>query len=591
MATDAGKGGGQTLFVRKASGLVKGWSTGDGFRYSFFSVNLFLAIWSMAYACFITDGSLFWSIVITAVFMVVEIVVYAGLISAMPRAGGDYVWLTRIFHSSLGFIVAAVGWWFILWLWTPIYADMGVQTTVKPIFRILGFNSGADFLSKPAGIFVAAVVVIAIASILVAIGMKTYAKMQKYFMYIGLAAFLVLGIVLVVSSSQNFKDKFNEAAVKYYGDTAQGGTLSESKLDLTKYKTDENGLFATDADGNYIPDGEHATAWEAIQAIGSGTGMPSSAFAGTLKGTLWLIPLMLFWMAWPNWGATLYGEVRGAKDFRKNIYQMAGGLFLPTAIVLIFLFLMNWKVGYQSWLGTYAAYWWGISPLGGDSISPTAMMSFMVPNSALQVILIAACSLILFGWFGTLFLSSTRMIFASAFDRILPEWAAKVSSNGVPYNALLICMTIPSLIVASLYAGWPVSWTNAASGVTWIKEISYDATLGIVIMFFFCGLAFMVMKWRARGVWENSALPKSGIGAIPWMSILAAIYVVFMGWNIFMFIWDPDGAYAVGYKNTASFIFMVSLYGIAAVIWIISYFVRKRQGMELEAVAKEIPVE
>ncbi len=66
---------------------------------------------------------------------------------------------------------------------------------------------------------------------------------------------------------------------------------------------------------------------------------------------------------------------------------------LPTAIVLVFLFLMNWKVGYQSWLGTYAAYWWGISPLGGDYISPTAMIrSWIVPNSALQVILIGAAS-------------------------------------------------------------------------------------------------------------------------------------------------------------------------------------------------------
>jgi len=40
MATKAPE---QTLFVRKASGLVKGWSSGDGFRYSFFSVDaLFL---------------------------------------------------------------------------------------------------------------------------------------------------------------------------------------------------------------------------------------------------------------------------------------------------------------------------------------------------------------------------------------------------------------------------------------------------------------------------------------------------------------------------------------------------------------------
>ena len=66
MATDAGKPAEQTLFVRKASGLVKGWSSMDGFRYSFFSVNLFLAIWSFAYATFIPGGSLFWAIVITA---------------------------------------------------------------------------------------------------------------------------------------------------------------------------------------------------------------------------------------------------------------------------------------------------------------------------------------------------------------------------------------------------------------------------------------------------------------------------------------------------------------------------------------------
>ncbi len=41
----------QTLFVRKASGLVKGWSTGDGFRYSFFSTNMFLGIWGFPTPC------------------------------------------------------------------------------------------------------------------------------------------------------------------------------------------------------------------------------------------------------------------------------------------------------------------------------------------------------------------------------------------------------------------------------------------------------------------------------------------------------------------------------------------------------------
>ncbi len=35
----------------------------------------------------------------------------------------------------------------------------------------------------------------------------------------------------------------------------------------------------------------------------------------------------------------------------------------------------------------------------------------------------------------------------------------------------------------------------------------------------------MVMKWRARAIWDSSSLPKGEIAGIPWLSIIAAIYV------------------------------------------------------------------
>jgi basic amino acid/polyamine antiporter, APA family len=586
MATSQGAAGPpeKTLFVRKASGLVKGWSSVDGFRYSFFSVNLFLAIWSFAYATFIPGGSLFWSIVITAIFIVLEIIVYAGFISAMPRAGGDYVWMTRIFNSPVGFVLAAVGWWFILWLWTPIYADMGVQTTVKPIFRILGVNSWADWLGSRTGIFVASLVVIAIASILVAIGMKSYAKFQVWAMWIGVAGVVVAGILLLVTSGPSFKTHFNAAADKYYGKT---GTLN-----LQKYKTDASGAFVYDEAGSIVIDEgqKYRGAFQAVEAVGAGTGMPTSTFSGGLSWATWtLIPFMLFWMAWPNWGATLYGEVRGAKDFRKNIYQMMGGLFVPTVIALAFLALMTWKVGYQAFMGTMASYWYysttgaNVSPIGGDYISPTAMISWIVPNAAFQVILIGAISLLLFGWFGTLFLSSTRMIFASAFDRILPEGAAKVTYNGVPVIALLL-MTIPSIIMAALYAYTPI---DTATGVTVVKLFTYDATIGIIVMFLGTGLAFMIMPWRGKSIWASSSLPKGRLAGIPWMSVVAAIYSAFLVFNLWLFI--KDSLYGV--NNSKSAIFMGVLYVLAVVIWVVAWVVRKRQGMALEAVAKEIPVE
>ena len=59
-------------------------------------------------------------------------------------------------------------------------------------------------------------------------------------------------------------------------------------------------------------------------------------------------------------------------------------------------------------------------------------------NEAFQVILLLVMSLWFFGWVGTLFLSSTRVIFAAAFDRVLPDSAATVSEKRkVPMASLV----------------------------------------------------------------------------------------------------------------------------------------------------------
>ncbi len=549
MATNAGAPPQeQTLFVRKASGLVKGWSTTDGFRYSFFSTNIFLGIWGFLYAVFIPGGSVFWAVVITTLCVLLEVVVYAGLISAMPRAGGDYVWQSRVFHSSVGFVLGSTGWWFILWLWIPIYGALCANSFIKPILRILGAGSAADWLSKPTGSFVVSLATIALATYLVAIGMRGYAIFQKWALWIGLVGIAIAAIILLVTSKASFIHAFNRESLHLYG---AGAT--------------KNAYLAT--------------------LKNSGSGMPSSMFSGTAWQTLKLVPFMCFWLLWPNWGATLYGEVRGAKDFRKNIYQMGGGLLSAAAIGIVFLFLVSKTMGYKFFMASangYMGVLYGYvkaTPHAGDYLSPTAMIAWVVNNAAFQVILIALISLLVFGWWGTVFLSSTRMIFASAFDRILPEGVAKVTSGGVPVVALVL-MVIPSIIVSAFYAYQP----------TFVR-LTYDATLVIAVMFLGSGLAFMIMPWRTKSIWDNSALPKMKILGLPIMTIAAALYSAFMIFNLYLWIYDPTNTYGVGYKNGSSMVFMAILYVAAIAIWIIAWAVRKRQGMALEAVAKEIPVE
>src|SRR6266705_569744 len=105
----------RALFVRKATGLVKGWSVRDAFIYSAISINFVtLGLYALPFANSIPRGSLFWAAILSG----------ASLIAAMPRAGGDYVWISRTLGGGLGFVLAACGWWFILWHWVPIYANI-----------------------------------------------------------------------------------------------------------------------------------------------------------------------------------------------------------------------------------------------------------------------------------------------------------------------------------------------------------------------------------------------------------------------------------------------------------------------------------
>ncbi len=114
------------LFLRNATGLVRGWTVRDSVIYAVLATNFVtLAIYEFAFAApAFPQGQLITSVVISGIWVSFLVIAYAGLVVTIPRAGGDYVWQTRILGSGLGFVMAATGWWFILWLWAPIYGNI-----------------------------------------------------------------------------------------------------------------------------------------------------------------------------------------------------------------------------------------------------------------------------------------------------------------------------------------------------------------------------------------------------------------------------------------------------------------------------------
>src|SRR5688500_18963390 len=215
MATNTNSNPGtDDLFQRKATGLLRGWSVWDGFIYAAFSINLItLGLYAFSYAPFVPDGSLILAIVLAGLYLIFQTVTYAALIAVMPRAGGDYVWTSRVLGGGIGFVLAVTGWWFILWHWVPIYADFLNKEVFVPLAAILGLDGVAAFFNQvppdAPGLFISCMIVAVLASAYISLGMRAYARIQKFCFYGALVGLAVMVVILLFGSQSAFVSAFN----------------------------------------------------------------------------------------------------------------------------------------------------------------------------------------------------------------------------------------------------------------------------------------------------------------------------------------------------------------------------------------------
>jgi APA family basic amino acid/polyamine antiporter len=623
-----------TLFVRKASGLVRSWSIFDAFIYATFSINLItLGLYIFSY-CYYFAGNLATAVVVGGIFTIFEVIVYASLISAMPRAGGDYVWQSRIIGRGLGFILSVTGWWFILWLWVPLYGQMLVYEVFTPVLGVLGLTSAALwFTTTSEGLLVGMLLVCAIAFFYIAVGMKWYARVQKFCFWGGTVGLVLVFGLLLFGNNDTFVANLNEFAPKLFG--SQPGDLYTATL-------------------------------AAGEAAGTATG-PLGDIA--LGASLALIPMIVFFNLWPNWGSTLYGEVRGANDYKRNFWGMASAIIVTAVMALIFFGLISKTLGWDFYNKANGAFWnytWGYTTEQPPLLFwpyPALFAAFMVKSPIIQLLVVVLMSLWFFGWSGTVFLSSTRVIFAAAFDRMLPEWVSAIEPRTrTPINALLL-MVIPSIIVSILYA----------FDIFNFHSLVLDATLVIAVTFLGSTVAAAILPWKQKEVFDGSpiarynvpgwlgwlamiffaagavylitisvqymfavitGLPGSemastltwlivvlvsiltifNIGLLVWMAyyvgtrflaskkmplitLAGLVFMIFLDWLLVEWFWDPHVApfdfayYAIGWSNVSSMVFMVFNYGLAAAIYYGFNVFRRRQGIDVNKVYKEIPVE
>jgi basic amino acid/polyamine antiporter, APA family len=535
-----------TLFLRKATGLVRGWSVRDSMIYACLATNFVtLGIYEFTFAgpAFPT-GQLITSVIISGIWVSFLVVAYSGLIVTIPRAGGDYVWQTRILGSGLGFVMSVTGWWFILWLWAPIYGNILAVQLFEPLWATLGWTwpgsgatAGAAWFGTHTGIFVVSLITIAIAGILVSLGMAGYARIQRWCFIGGMIGFAVVVALLLFNSHASFVSSFNLEAHKIFGTS---------------------------------------NAYNAVGTAAKKIGFtPSKLGFGPLGPTMLLVPFMMFFILWPNWGSTLYGEIRGASDFRRVFTGMFAGLWITVACTVIFLLLMAKTFGWDFYQNLNALDN-NLTPQFGIWPYPFMFAAWLVHNTAFQVVLILVLSLWFFGWVGTLFLSSTRVIFAAAFDRVLPDRAAEVSEKRkVPIYSLIL-MLLPAAGLSALYAYDSTFYTY-----------TLDATAVIAVTYLFSSIAVVVLPWRKPDLWRASPASRIKFLGVPIVPAAGVVTIGLLGFDL----WEWLSKKIYGANSTDSLYYMGGMYLLAIVLYVVARVIRSRQGIDLGLINKEIPVE
>ena len=370
-------------------------------------------------------------------------------------------------------------------MWAPIYGAILNIEFFQPLAALVKSADGLSFFASENGILFVSIVTIVLTSALVALGMAGYARIQKWCLYLGLVG---LGDHVRADARSRARPTSRPPS------TGRTRTCSASPARTTRRSPTRP---STTPGSRPSP----RRTWAAT-------------CRDTLLATLAMIPFMLFWILYPNWGSTLYGEVRGSGDFRKVLRGMLGGIWVTAGLALAFVLLAAKTFGWDFFTATNANF---INNFYGYTTTaptvpiwsyPPLLASYLIDNSIFQIGMVVLFGVWFLGWSGTLFLSSTRMIFAAAFDRVLPDHAAQVSERrAVPVIALLYIM-VPAVVVSVIYA-----YSSD------FRALTLDATLVIAVTFLGSAVAATILPWYKPQIFDNSPvahlkLVVSGAGLI-----------------------------------------------------------------------------
>jgi APA family basic amino acid/polyamine antiporter len=528
------------LFTRQSSGLVRELGIPAATAIALASVavvNTFINF-SAGLTSF-DKPDMIVPLILAAAIWFVGMFAYKYLLQAIPRAGGEYVYVTRVISPVLGAMVG-IG---IAVAFTYILAANAQFTAAFMPFALTGLGdafssswiaSGANHVTSKGAIAAICVGMLLIVGLLSLMPLRRIAQVILALVIIQLLAFVALGALLLAHSHSDFINSF--------GDFSKNSNAYNAVLTSAK-------------------------------ANGVTTGI-------SLTASLLVIPFMVL-----NYNGVLYSYYVGGELKRPGRTYMYASCISIAVLVVVWVgiwMLLRWRVGLDfmqaqanlnavngdaySKITSLSAQAGGLGyglVLSSDPITKI-LFSIAVPCAELAVDLAFVAVI-------------TRVLFALAFDRMLPVSVASVNeSTHSPINATII----------ALIGG--IGFSLLATYVD-IANIVANLALFVALILLAGAVSALMLPWRrpeliqkpgTNDVDRLMGMPKAAIaGGLTTILALIVIGLIITHSSVF------------GKFSATSLASLAIVLLAGPVIYLIARTVRRGSSIDLDLAMRELPPE
>lgn len=526
------------VFVRTTSGLVKIIGPFAAMVFGVHCISLSSSgLIPYAWVPWLWPGAdLILVLTIGMVMCLFHAVTYAQIGSIYPRSGSDYVLASRVLSPWIE-VPLAFGFLFFTFMtagaliaWIPSAVIPSFLWTWATIFKAPALYEATSWIYSPEGVIVVGIIFVIVTFILTSISTRRIVQILEIGFFLGVAAWALMLISYAAANASIFKAAWNTFSPMPYEEV-----ISRANMHGFRY-------------GIYPP------------IVG--------AFAGLI---------MAFWIYYGYYIPSFFaGELKEAP--RTLIIGNTSALLSTWAIFTLGAAFMYPRLMSLEWMAAegYLYYMTKEWALPFSTYYSSIIWAYLWPTLAPIAIIIIAVAFIytLVNLAQTYFFYGSRLLFAMAFDRILPSQLAYVTKGGSPLGAMSI---------AAIFATIGVILSQ-----TTVIFVQFNFVLYACIYMLPAVIAAIIYPWKRKTEFERAPkLVNITIGKIPLLSLIGIITLGYLAWLIISQWLYPEISGVIG---TISLIwFSISAFAGLAILAVRRWYILRKEGIDVLWAYKEIP--